>query len=451
MLNEIYFFHMQIDANNLYGFAQSCRMPIGNYKWMTTEDIEAKDWTQFNENANTGQILEVDLEYPQKYHLQHNSLVLAPHRMAINESHLSNFAKECLLQLRGTNHHSSEKLVSTFLPRKNYVVHAANLALYLELGMILTKVHRVLSFDQSNFLQEYIAFCTCKRAEAKSDFRKRLFKLFSNSNYGKFIENKRIHLQCKIVADKKSFEKWAANPRFSNFKVLNESGIVAMFLTQKQIVMRQAWAIGFTILERSKSLVYSDYYKRIKPALNNQCAVIFSDTDSLLLRINPEFSKDDVLDRLHNIMDFSNYPPNHPRYSTLRQNQLRFWKDEMKGSDVEEFVGLAAKTYSIRLNEEGVQRTQSKCKGVGKFFRKRIPFEEYKKCITSIDQHRVNQYSIQSKDHVIRTIKFDRLCFSSFDDKRYILSCGIHTVPYGSIFIPPQDDKDDCPFCKYYQ
>ena len=428
-------------------------MPIGDYVWMERSDFEIVDWSKFDESAVNGHILEVDLEYPESLHLSHNGLPLAPHRMNISEADISPFSKECLLKLKGATRHKSKKLVSSFLPRKNYVVHAANLALYLELGMKLTRVHRVLTFRQSNFLKNYIDFCTKKRAASKSEFRKSVFKLFSNSNYGKFIENKRNHMTCEIVQDKREFEKLVANPRYSNHKVISVSGIVAVFLKQKRIFMNQAWAIGFTILERSKSIIYSDFYKRILPALGPGCTAIFTDTDSLCLRIQGNETMSQVLDKLAGVMDYSNYDKSHPRYSVARANQLGYWKDEMRGSAILEFVGLASKTYSMRVSLEtdgsvgDAECTQSKCKGVGKGFCRRIPFAEYKKCVTAIDKHRVDQYSIQSRDHVIRTMKYDRLCFSSFDDKRWILSCGIHSVPYGSYVIGLADSVSECPFC----
>jgi DNA polymerase type B, organellar and viral len=176
-----------IDANNLYGYAQSCPMPVGDYVWMERETFQQHDWRTFDENAEHGYIVECDMEYPEALHADHNSLPLAPHRMDITEQDLSPFSRSCLEKLRGDGKmkHRSRKLVSSFLPRMKYVVHAANLALYLQLGMVLTHVHRVLSFRQSLFLRSYINYCTTKRAEATSDFRKRLFKDFSNSNFGK--------------------------------------------------------------------------------------------------------------------------------------------------------------------------------------------------------------------------------------------------------------------------
>ena len=136
-------------------------------------------------------------------------------------------------------------------------------------------------------------------------------------------------------------------------------------------------------------------------------------------------------------MDFSNYPKDHPRYDGSHANKLGYWKDEAKGDLITEFIGLASKTYSMRvLKADGKEVDESKCKGVGKGFRKRIPFDEFKKCIDQITSHRENVYSIQSQNHVIRTMKSDRQCFSSFDDKRYVLKCGRHSLAHGHYRIP---------------
>ena len=55
------------------------------------------------------------------------------------------------------------------MSEKKYVVHYRDLKYYLSEGLILKKVHRILEFKQSDWMETYIDFDTQKRKEATNE------------------------------------------------------------------------------------------------------------------------------------------------------------------------------------------------------------------------------------------------------------------------------------------
>ena len=93
----------------------------------------------------------------------------------------------------------------------------------MSLGLKVKKVHRVLEFDQSPWLKQYIDFNTEKRKHAKNAFEKDFFKLMNNSVFGKTMENLRKRVDVKLVSTYKKLDKLTSKPTYVSSKIFNEN------------------------------------------------------------------------------------------------------------------------------------------------------------------------------------------------------------------------------------
>ena len=59
---------MYLDANNLYGWAMSQKLPVNGFKWENDlSRFNERFIKSYNENSNKGYFLEVDVEHPKNY------------------------------------------------------------------------------------------------------------------------------------------------------------------------------------------------------------------------------------------------------------------------------------------------------------------------------------------------------------------------------------------------
>ena len=179
---------MYLDANNLYGWAMSQYLPTGGFKWMKQKHIDKINLAQYKEDNNKGFIAEVDLEYPEELHDLHNDYPLGPEKVKVTENMLSDYCKK-IAEKYNISVGLVQKLIPTLSNKNKYVLHYRNLQLYIDLGLKVTKVHRVFKFNQSPWLKQYIDFNTEKRKNAQNAFEKDFFKLKNNSVFGKTMEN----------------------------------------------------------------------------------------------------------------------------------------------------------------------------------------------------------------------------------------------------------------------
>ena len=419
------------DANNLYGWAMSQKLPTGDFRWIPSPEYINLD--SYDENSAKGLILEVDLEYPPELHDLHNDYPLAPEKMVVREM-LSDYSRE-ILGREGMTIGKVQKLIPNLRDKKEYVLHYRNLQLYLSLGLKLTKIHRALEFSQSNWLKPYIAFNTKKRAGAKNAFEKDFFKLMNNSVFGKTMENLRKRSNIQLVTDPERMLRLAARPTYISHKIFHEN-LVAVHCKQTKLVLNKPSYVGMSILELSKTLMYDFHYNYIKKKYPD-AKLLFTDTDSLCYHIKTEDVYSDFL-RDRELFDNSDYPSDSKFYFSENKKVIGKFKDETAGVPIKEFIGLKSKMYSISLDNG---ENSKKAKGVKKnVTRKGISHQDYHDVLNESKVMHHKMKTIRSDCHQISSYEINKISLSPFDDKRYILSDGISSYAYGHLNI--SGDKD---------
>ena len=417
---------MYLDANNLYGWAMSQYLPTGGFKWLKQNKIDNLDLGKYNEQSKKGLILEVDLEYPNELHDIHNDYPLAPEKVKVTENMLSKYCKKISDEYNistGLVH----KLIPTLSKKEKYVLHYRNLQLYIDLGLKVSKVHRVLEFDQSPWLKQYIDYNTEKRKNAKNDFEKDFFKLMNNSVFGKTMENIRKRVDVRLVTDEKKLLKLTSKPTYVSSKIFNKN-LVAVHKIKETLTLNRPAYVGMCILDLSKTLMYDFHYKYIKEIYGNKAKLLFTDTDSLTYEIEAkDVYKDFFKDK--DKFDNSDYPEYSPFLYKTNKKVIGKFKDESAGIPIIEFVGLRSKMYSyIKDNQKGGKTA----KGIKKnIIKNDIIHNDYKDTLSNNKQMMHKMKTIRSENHQLGSYELNKVSLSCFDDKRYIHEDGRSSYAYG--------------------
>jgi hypothetical protein len=419
---------LYVDANNLYGYAMCQYLPYKDFKWVEQSPELINKILNTPKDSDIGYILEVDLEYTDK--VSTVKFPLAPeHASAVLED-LSDYQKN----LNGNKEPKTKKLMLTVKDKKEYVIDYRNLQFYLKHGMTLKKVHRIMSFEQKPWLKKYIEQNTNKRTLATTTFEKDIYKLLNNAFFGKTMENVRKRQNIELVTDGNKMIKIASKATFKSVKRFTDNfGAVHKYKTQ--VKLNKPIYLGFCILELSKLLMYETYYEVFEPKFKDTTAsptdsksginILYGDTDSFIFNIYTEDIYKDLED-LKDTMDFSEYPTDHPLYSTVNKKVVGKMKDELLGDVMIEWVALRSKCYAYKTLS-GKETTKDK--GVQK---SSVPkLEKYKECLFESKLFYATNTNMRNQNHEIYVQEVNKLALNPYDDKRYICGDGITTLPLG--------------------
>ena len=204
-----------------------------------------------------------------------------------------------------------------------YVLHHRNLKQYLDLGLKLTNVHRVLQFEEEPWLAPFIELNTDMRKEAtlKSDKAAQdQFKLMSNAVFGKTMENLEKRVNIEVITSSKIAKKRIAKPNFKRAKIFRHD-LVGVDMIKTKIILNRPLQVGFAILDISKTLMYNFHYNICMKRFPSS-KLLFTDTDSLAYVVDGDVY--DGMTTFQNEFDFSEYQKDHPLYDPKNMMVLFF-------------------------------------------------------------------------------------------------------------------------------
>lgn len=397
-----------LDINALYSYCMSKDLP-SKYIGRAEQNFDTIPETYF-------QFICCDITYPQELHDLHYNMPLAPH-------------------------HFNNRLCTTFLDKYNYFVSKPALDFYQEHGLIVTKIHYIDLFEKQPLLRDFVIKNIEMRKTASSTAEKDLCKLMNNSVYGKTCENvlKRSHYGIYPSNEKQSWglKNGIRLHRAQNFQTFPFTDkVILAEMKLLEVELNKPVQIGAAVLDYAKIEIYN-MLLNMTEEFGENCELCYTDTDSLLFHIKCSENPYVVMgrnDKIRAVLDFEDAPENFPIHTIDTQKVMGLWSDEAGYKKIIEFVGLRAKCYALKFENDS---TLCKNKGIRKSAhigdeKRTMDFDDYVKCLRTEEKLYVNQGVIQSKKHVVTSRIQKKLALNSEDMKRIVCANDVsRTVPIG--------------------
>ena len=427
-----------LDANNLYGWAMSQPLPHSGFTFEEPHrDVErwAAHIAETDWMGDAGAFFEVTLDYPETMHDMHYDFPLAPENIKAEKKLLSPFSCSLLDKYVAT-----KKLIPHLGPRVRYVCHAATLQLYLQEGMQLREVHKVLRFRQSHWLKQWIDHNTDLRTAASSEFARDFFKLANNSVFGKSMEDVRNRTVCHLVTTRKQFIKKCSQPSFDRVLEFGNAHFRIVLNRKRTTVLDRPIYAGAAVMELAKKFMYDFHYRQFIPKFGREnVQLCMTDTDSLVYYISSGDFQQKMLELLP-YMDTSNFPKSHPLYSIANKKVVGKMKVETGALEIMKFVAAGVKNYAFTC---GPGLETKHLKGISKSVQKHLlSFSDWVGSMSQDSQNsRVPVTRLQAVSHNMYTVSTTKLALRFRDTKRFWAKDGT-SLPLGHFRCRKPESKD---------
>lgn len=243
------------------------------------------------------------------------------------------------------------------------------------------------------------------------------------------------------MTDKRAFAKTVRSPLFKRLLPLRTDRVIVVRGVAR-VTMSSPQYIGFTILDRAKYHLYHFYYEVLKPFYGEKISLVYSDTDSYVLKIQTEdLHKDFQNTTLAGYIDTSNFPPSHSCYSSENKGKLGCLKSEVGAEHIAEAICLKPKTYSLQIH--GRKDPALGTKGISNYEKKKLGHCDFQRVMNENSVHRFTQTTLTTVKGEMCTVQYrNKRGLSLYDDKRFYVD-KFTTLGYGHPDIPPLDQQNE--------
>lgn len=445
-----------VDANGLYAYIMTLKLPYGEYEWalMSAEELLSTDvdgdYGYFVEvdvhikpcvtqceaykRWKNGESIDVQLQkvYEQFDNVKHDDGCCCLHDYqadfpCLPENRAAVYEEMSPQQKEWSNNKtSSKKLMPTLLPKTEYKVHLKTLQFAIRHGWEVTKTHRCMRFAQRAWMKSYIDGNNARRAEAKKakdEYGSRFFKDSNNIVFGKQMEDVRKYKNMRIVGttgEEKLFKKLINTPQF-----LNASGVhpindelCMVELGRDTVLLNKPIFGGASILDLAKLHMQEFWYDTMKKDFGDKVKLIATDTDSFIFSVETE--------------DMDAYIASNPNFHESRPGAFKVENSET----IREAVAIRSKVYSLDL-EDGSRKATAK--GVNEGVKATILHSVYRDTclkgttmtVVGYNMRATNQRRVDGGyERQVRVVSEQKLAMSPFNDKSYLCPDGTQ-LPWG--------------------
>ena len=296
------------------------------------------------------------------------------------------------------------------------------------MGLKISKVHKVLKFQQRKWLLPFINFCTAHRKAATTSFDKDYYKALVCCLFGKLLENKRKYVDVKFAFTKQKAKQLIRKPTVQRVSHVFNSELLIFFMKKLTVCLDKNIAGGQAVLDISKILMYEFHYFYMTPLYKDFFYIVATDTDSFFYYIvypnkDGDFYADMKRDSVHyDLSEYSVLDKIKPDlYDSTNMKVVGVMKDHYSRFLPLKIIALKPKMYALVLLD-CIQMSQvqlKKAKGFSKnVIKNTLKFNDYRKVLQCGKNLDIEMTVIRSIGHEVQTLKIRKSGLNAFDSKR---------------------------------